>query len=449
MVATWNLKGYRMARPKRDLAPDLSKPQGLTAGLIERLACPAGKQQAFLRDIDTKGLRVRVTAAGAKSYVFEKKLNRQTIRRTIGDVSNWTIDAARVEARRLAAMLDTGTDPREVERLQLLDKAVKQAARLESETYTLAALLHSYCDYLKSLERKSHSAARSIFRVHVIDAWPNVASLPANGVTSEQIADMMRKTIEDGKDRTANKLRSYMRAAYQVAKAARSKPSIPVAFKSFNIKSNPAAETEPDESANRADKNPLSTDEMRAYWQAIKPMAGFAGAALRLHLLTGGQRIDQLIRLLTANVAPDAITLFDGKGRPGKGPRPHTVPLIPAAAAAMLECLPQGEFAISLKGGKSHLGVGTMRTWACLAGAGIKDFEVKRIRSGVETMLAAAGISSDIRGRLQSHGISGVQARHYDGHDYMNEKRRALETMFDVLEGQSATGDNVVMLRAA
>ena len=81
-----------------------------------------------MRDSDTKGLRVRVTAAGAKSYVFEKKLNRQTIRRTIGDVNNWSIEAARIEARRLAVMLDSGTDPRELERQQQADKATATAA---------------------------------------------------------------------------------------------------------------------------------------------------------------------------------------------------------------------------------------------------------------------------------------------------------------------------------
>jgi hypothetical protein len=30
---------------------------------------------------------------------------------------------------------------------------------------------------------------------------------------------------------------------------------------------------------------------------------------------------------------------------------------------------------------------------------------------------------------LQSHGLTGVQARHYDGHDYLPEKRMALETL--------------------
>lgn len=451
MVATWWLHGKvdDMARPRKTDAPNLTQAQDLTAGLIERLTCPPGKQQAFLRDSDTKGLRVRVTAAGAKSFVYERKLDRQTIRRTIGDVSTWSIDQARVEARRLGVMLDGGTDPRELDRQQQEAKEAARVTKLEAEKYTLANLLNAYCDYLKSLERISHKAARTIFRVHVIEAWPKVAALPANEVTGEQIADMMRKVIEQGKDRTSNKLRSYIRAAYQVALASRSKPSIPLAFKAFNVRSNPASDTMPDETANRADKRPLSADELRQYWQAIKPMPGFIGSVLRLHLLTGGQRIEQLCNLLTSNVGADTITLLDGKGRPGKAPRPHTVPLIEAAATALHGCNPQGAYALSLTGGKTHLSSAAFSRWSCAAGAGIVDFQAKRIRSGVETILASARISSDHRGRLQSHGISGVQARHYDGHDYLDEKRHALETLFRLLEGLPVNSGNVVQLKAA
>ena len=64
---------------------------------------------------------VRATPAGVrpeqlKSFVFEAKLNRQNIRRTIGDVWVWDIEAARTEARRLAVVLDNKNDPREIER---------------------------------------------------------------------------------------------------------------------------------------------------------------------------------------------------------------------------------------------------------------------------------------------------------------------------------------------
>ena len=108
-----------MARRKADAALELTERHDLTAGLIAGLACPPGKTQAFLRDTESPGLRVRVTAAGAKSYVFEGKLNRETIRRTIGDTRNWSIPDARVEANRLRRLLDVGTDPRKLERDQL------------------------------------------------------------------------------------------------------------------------------------------------------------------------------------------------------------------------------------------------------------------------------------------------------------------------------------------
>ncbi len=117
-----------MARPKKSEAPDLSDRVNLTAGAIERLTCPAGKQQAFMRDSEAPGLRVRVTAAGAKSFVYEAKLDRQTIRRTIGDVKLWSIEQARAEARRLAVVLDSGQDPREIERQQQAEKAAAKAA---------------------------------------------------------------------------------------------------------------------------------------------------------------------------------------------------------------------------------------------------------------------------------------------------------------------------------
>lgn len=322
-----------------------------------------------------------------------------------------------------------------------------EAIKTEAAKYNLTKLLDAYCDHIERLGRRSHKDARSIFRIHVNEAWPEIAATPANQVTGEQVADMMRKTLESGKGRTANKLRSYIRAAYQTALLARSKASIPVQFKEYRITHNPAAETAPDENQNNPDKNPLSAQELRDYWQIIKPMPGFKGAVLRLHLLTGGLRIEQLVALKTSNVTGNAITLYDGKGRPGKAPRPHSVPLLADAARALAECKPEGVYAISTDGGKTHLAATSLSRWAVVAAESIPGFATKRIRSGVETLLASARISTDIRGRLQSHGISGVQARHYDGYDYMDEKRQALETLFRLLNEPET--DNVLLFPIA
>ncbi|RYH29770.1 MAG: integrase, partial [Alcaligenaceae bacterium] len=283
--------------------------------------------------------------------------------------------------------------------------------RVQSQ-YTLHSLLMAYCDHLEAIGRSSHKDARSIFNLHVKEAWPETAALPAKDVSGEKIADMMRTLVEAGKGRTANKLRSYARAAFQMAKAAKSKPSIPVAFKNYGIVANPVADTEPDESQNRSDKNPLSAKELRLYWQAIRSVPGFKGALLRLHLLTGGQRIEQLVNLLTVNIRSYSILLHDGKGRPGRAPRPHLVPLIPEAAKALRECKPSGTYALSSDSGKTHVAATSLSAWAVEAvGANVADFQTKRIRSGVETLLASAKVSQDIRGRLQSHGVTGVQAR--------------------------------------
>jgi len=134
-----------MARPRNTDAPDLAKPCELTAGAIERLKCPPGRAQAFLRDADGNGLRVRVTPNGAKSFVFEQSLKNRTIRRTIGSVSAHSIEQARAEAKRLSALLDTGTDPRELEREQAEAKA---AAAAEKAAQVAAAAAQEAADAL-------------------------------------------------------------------------------------------------------------------------------------------------------------------------------------------------------------------------------------------------------------------------------------------------------------
>ena len=42
------------------------------------------------------------------------------------------------------------------------------------------------------------------------------------------------------------------------------------------------------------------------------------------------------------------------------------------------------------------------------------------------------------RGYLLSHGLGGVQARHYEAHEYDDEKRDALLTLFRIATGESA-----------
>ena len=125
-----------------------------------------------MRDLKAPGLRVRVTAAGARSFVFEAKLNRQTIRRTIGDVRAWSIEQARQEANRLRVTLDAGTDPREVERQQAADKAAQavavaaQAAARERAAVTVGEVWKDYIEQRRPFWGDLH------YRDHIDKAKP-------------------------------------------------------------------------------------------------------------------------------------------------------------------------------------------------------------------------------------------------------------------------------------
>ncbi|MFN3861704.1 MAG: tyrosine-type recombinase/integrase [Roseateles sp.] len=155
-----------MARPRSSNAPDLTRPCNLTAGAIERLICPPGKAQAFLRDAEGNGLRVRVTPTGAKSFVFEQSLKNKTIRRTIGNVSAYSIDEARAEAKRLSVLLDAGTDPRELEREKaearataFAEKAAQAAAAAAEQAAAALTVGEAWVRYLA--ERRPHWGART------------------------------------------------------------------------------------------------------------------------------------------------------------------------------------------------------------------------------------------------------------------------------------------------
>lgn len=300
-------------------------------------------------------------------------------------------------------------------------------SQLAAQQATLGRLLETYVEHLRAYGRRSHYDANNIFALHVKEPWPAMWATPAARVTSIQVVDMLRRLVEAGKGRTANKLRAYLRAAYQCALDVHSLATIPATFKEFGVSSNPVGNTRRDARFDRAAKHPLSRLEMRTYWKELRKADGLSGALLRIHLLSGAQRIEQLVRLKREHVEDGEFTIFDQKGRPGSEPRPHQVPMTKAVAHEIAAIAHAGEYVFSTTDGRKPISAMTLSRWAQeLVGSSIENFQLKRVRSGVETLLASEKVGKEVRGHLQSHGLSGVQARHYDGHEYMNEKRAAL-----------------------
>jgi len=201
-------------------------------------------------------------------------------------------------------------------------------------------------------------------------------------------------------------------------------------------------------------RKPLTLPELRLYYQRIKVLPAPESYVLTFHLLTGGQRMEQLRRLTTndLDVDEDIVTFYDPKGR-REEERPHEIPLIPEAVEVM-EAIGQGPNLVSFDGGKSQAAAWEIsRAIKAVSAAMLEAKEItepftgKTIRSTVETRLAAAGVDIITRAYLQSHGLGGVQATSYDFHDYMPEKLAALETLHDLLNADTA--DVVPMRRKA
>lgn len=433
----------------------------LTAGRIREFECPADKAQAFLRDTDTQGLGVRATK-GAKAFIFQSKLkDGTTIRCTIGDVRTWGLDDAKEEARRLQRLIDKGIDPRELEREQEQAKAAakiaSEAAILEAENrqrYTLRALCDAYCDNLDSRgKNQSARQARSVFKCHVIESNADLANLPAREVTAHQIATIVRKVTEQGKDRAAGILRSYLSAAYNAARKAPFDAKLPASFIAYGVESNPVEPiaTIP---VNRGERT-LTPNELKDYMSALSA-DDLPDMALSLALYAGGQRMAQLLRAKVSDYARETKTLrlLDGKGK-RTAPREHLLPLAPKAAAIVEKLIVRADEQKSPLLFSSD-GITTMvdttpgkRAVAICKELKAPTYQLRDIRRTCETMLAGIGIHKDIRAQLLSHGLSGVQAAHYDRHEYIDEKRAALAAwerrLDDISKGKTAS--NVVELK--
>ena len=152
------------------------KRENFTVGRLLAFKCDADRKQSIFWDGKTPGLGLRVTAAGAKSFIFETRLHGKTLRITIGDVRTWTVGDAQAEATRLKTMTDQGIDPRQVlvDRLAT-EQAVRDAKEAEAastdaqrvrESVTLSAVWPEYVTERSPQWSEHHIAAhRKIIQI--------------------------------------------------------------------------------------------------------------------------------------------------------------------------------------------------------------------------------------------------------------------------------------------
>lgn len=343
----------------------------------------------------------------------------------------------------------------DADRQRAIEQAAAEAAQHRA---TLGALLSAYVAQLNRNGKLRVREVETALALHVQRAHPHLWALPAAEITADDCLAIVARVVEAGTLRQAGKLRSYLRAAFAAAIRARHDPRAVAELRAMRLSANPARDLATIEGSTKPRERALSVAELRAYWRHIQAMPDPHGALLRFHLLTGAQRIVQIARVQTGDFDADTQTLrmLDPKGRRAQ-PRRHDVPLIPPALDALramrggalgphLFTVQAGEFAAvySTVGGLVRDVADAMAAAGELPGGRFTPGDLRRT---VETRLAALGMGDDVRGQLQSHGLGGVQSKHYNRHSYLDEKRAALETLHRLLEGRDA--GNVLPLRKA
>lgn len=392
-----------------------------------------GGTSLYFRYTDAAG-RKRAVAIGGYDEAGAKGLTLAQARERAGGLSKLYRDGV----RDLHEHLERQEEAAERARIE-----AQEAARLAAEDAqrgTLKQLLAAYVAHLERLGKQATKDVRSIFDAHVTKGAPDLLERKAAELGVDHFVGVVGKLVEAGKGRTADKLRSYLRAAYQLAIESKTNPAAPLALRAYGITVNPIASIGALSQFNRARNRVLTAPELGAFLRRLEALPpGPRRDALQLTLFLGGQRPVQLLRLKAADVDLTAgtVTLYDGKGARSQ-PRAHVLPLVKDAAAILerrLGALKDGEPVFSTDEKHSMrvetLGAEVIEIAKAMREAkpaeAREEFQLRDLRRTCETMMAALGVSSDVRAQLQSHGLGGVQQRHYDRHDYMVEKRAALE----------------------
>ncbi len=415
-----------MARPKKIDAPDTTQRVNLTAGVIERLTCRTDqKAQAFLRDSEAPGLRVRVTNTGAKSFVFEAKLNRQTIRRTIGDVRAWSIEQARAEANRLRVTLDAGTDPREVERdrqAAAVEKKASAAAKVKADKVAALTVGEVWTTYTE--ERRPHWGALH-YRDHIDKA--KAGGLPSGrrgggkqltkpgplaALMPLALRDLDQPTIEAWAANEGKTRASSARLAWRLLTVFLTWCSEQPAYADLLPVKNPAKTKKTREALGKAGtkSDVLQREQLAAWFAAVQQIQNPVIAACLQFLLLSGARLNEVLALRWEDVN----TQWKGIYLHDKVEGNREIPATPYMLHLLATLPRRNEWVFSSPTSESgHLSEpNNPHTRAC-AVAGVDGLTLHGLRRSFKSLTEWLEVPVGVVAQIQGHKPSATAEKHY------------------------------------
>jgi integrase len=379
---------------------------------------PPASGQIEIADSDVTGLRARIGASGAISFILRRRIGDKVRNITIGHYGpRFGIGEARRKARALVSDLEAG-------------KPVQPArARSATKAETIRGLVPQY------IAAKSH--LRSVPEIERI----------LNGYVLPELGDRLAETVTRGDvtrliDGIADRAPTMARAVHAQLSAFYSwaMPRLD------RLPANPCRDAGRPAKAKARDRV-LSDDELAALWRIAELEAAPWGPAIKLLILTGTRR-EEVFSADRAefDLAAREWTIPADRAKNGL---PLIVPLSDAARAVVAsigevdgsgKLFPTRTKARQADAGPSGFSKAMARIRAALdlelERDGGEHWQLHDIRRTVATGLQRLGVRFEVTEAVLNHvsgsrgGIAGV----YQRHDWKAEKRAALDAWAELVE---------------
>lgn len=250
---------------------------------------------------NTPGFGLRVTAAGARAWIAERRVDGKTVRRTLGKAAGAaaiSADAARKLQIDVSSELQQGTDRLEVKRERIKVEKV--------EALTFAAALRDYVKGKRRAKDKLPLKARTVADYLAMLEPPGTTKLGKPTLSGELHALADRPLVKITADEirrlhAALEPRGERRQTYamQVLRAV-------LRHQGVTIEGNPLSATTAGAqrvqlAPSRGDPSPIPPERLGAWWRAACAITTPSADQLRFMLLTGA-RPGEAAGLLVGNV---------------------------------------------------------------------------------------------------------------------------------------------------
>ncbi len=349
-----------------------------------------------------KGLHLRVTTQGTKTFSVMLHEGGRLRRRTLGQYPAWSLAEARRETLRLQrALAEAGPNGA----ASAIDAS---SAPATSPTLTFKRLVANYTELHLVPNTRAKEGGRKIFDQ---EAMLPFADRPAASLTRAEVVAVLDALVAAQKPHGAANLLKSLHALYAWAV---SRDAVPF---------NPCAGVRAPVRGNQRERV-LTDAEIVAIFDACDEVPRSFGALVRVLLLTGARRCE-VSEMRWRELDGSVWTLPAARSKNG---RSNVLPL-PPAVMRIISGLPRysvdDDYVFTTTDGKRPSSAFSKRKLLLDAASRTTGWRLHDLRRTWRTTASQLGVSREVARRVLGHSVDTLDAR-YDQHDYRAEKGGAL-----------------------